>query len=304
MEITCLVALVIVFIADVLEIFTVRRFFAFSRSISGTFTYESWKNLDPEYLKEVFENRVKMSTMAGVTSIMSALSIFALIIPILQVSWILSQGGKRHVGLHVAVCVLALACGFTELITSLMLIGARNAFVFIVEMFDLDDWQLQRSDDESGSGGDGTGYRVLELIDIVVNGMATWLDAFEWVSTFAIMTILFFLVRSERNSGKVTFGKKWTYLGLAIGCIGLFEFLASVLRLSSWVFYSKVSFVILIINTLILLPIWLFVLGRQLPAVRASFENQWVESETEYLRQPTTESLSQTQGPVATSDVL
>jgi hypothetical protein len=170
MEITCLVALVIVFIADVLEIFTVRRFFAFSRSISGTFTYESWKNLDPEYLKEVFENRVKMSTMAGVTSIMSALSIFALIIPILQVSWILSQGGKRHVGLHVAVCVLALACGFTELITSLMLIGARNAFVFIVEMFDLDDWQLQRSDDESGSGGDGTGYRVLELIDIVVNG--------------------------------------------------------------------------------------------------------------------------------------
>lgn len=302
MEISCLIALVLVFIADVLEVVTVRKFFSFNKSLSGGFTVESWEKLDPDFLREVFANRAKMSTLSGITSIMSALSIFALIIPMIQVSWILSQGGKRHVGLHAAVCVLAMACGFTELITSLMMIGARGAFSFIVEMFDLDDWQLQRDNDED-SGGDGTGYRVLEMIDIVVNGMATWMDAFEWVSTFAIMTILFFLVKAERNSGKVTFGKKWSYLGLAIGFFGLFEFIASILRMTSWVFYSRMSFVILICNTLVLLPIWLFVLGRQLPAVRASFENQWVESETEYLRQPT-ESQSQSQRPIATPDVL
>ena len=108
------------------------------------------------------------------------------------------------------------------------------------------------------------------------------MTAFEWFCIFCIMTILFFAIRSQNKSSenpKVTFGRKWSLLGLGIGILGLFEFIANIMKLHSWVYYSRISLVILVINTLVLLPIWLFVLGRQLPAVRASFENKWVEQE-------------------------
>ena len=90
------------------------------------------------------------------------------------------------------------------------------------------------------------------------------------------MTIIFFTVQSDKKykaDGAATFGRKWTVLGLIVGILGLFEFLSDLLRLRSWLTFMKISFVIYIINMLILFPIWLIVLGRQLPAIKASFED-------------------------------
>lgn len=113
--------------------------------------------------------------------------------------------------------------------------------------------------------------------------MTTWINAFEWISIFGIMTILFIVVRSERNysysdAGTETFGIKWATLGLIIGIFGLFEFVAEILRLQSWVTFMEISFVVRSINMFLLVPIYLFVLGRQLPTIKESFE-EWNHSE-------------------------
>ena len=111
--------------------------------------------------------------------------------------------------------------------------------------------------------------------------MLLWMNAFEWICLFGILTLIFFSVRAEHKNlreGAVTFGKKWATLGLVIGILGLFEFLADILRFQYWRFFARASFGIAIVNTLILLPIWFIILGRQLTSIRLSFERM---SETE-----------------------
>ncbi len=113
--------------------------------------------------------------------------------------------------------------------------------------------------------------------------MTNWINAFEWISIFGIMTTLFFVVQSERkyshaNAGAETFGIKWALLGLLIGILGLFDFVAEILRLQSWVTFSTLAFLVRSINMFILVPIYLFILGRQLPVIKGSFE-EWNHSD-------------------------
>jgi hypothetical protein len=290
-EYSCLLAIVITFVSDIVELIPFNRIPEEADSddndggASGTSYFDKWTNLNPSFLEMTFEHRSKYSGLESLSLILGALSTFALIVPIAQVSWILSHGGRRSLGLHSAVVIVAMVMGMCELIVALMTVGARQSFQFITDTFELKDWNLlSATDDESGN--DGTGYRVLELIDFSVNGITTWMNAFEGICLCIIMTLLFLAVRGENLSTgprKATFGQKWSYLGLLIGYLCLFEFLADVIDLQSTYFYGMVSFAFVILNSLVLIPVWLFVLGRQLPSIRYSFENNWGDDEQESL---------------------
>jgi len=161
MEISCLVALVLVVSSNILGAIVTSKTYLRSSS-TYEFSFEDWKELDPAYIERQFEYRLSHVGLANFASIIKALSLLGVFVPILQVSWILSNGGKRRVASHAAICVLALAGGLCELFVNLMMIGVRSAVSWLVTDFNMDDWNEE---------GDGTGWRVLEIVYLTVRGM-------------------------------------------------------------------------------------------------------------------------------------
>jgi hypothetical protein len=162
---SCVVALILVIISEMLSF---NEYFQFFSSNGRTMNFEGWTSLDPDYLKEQFSRGDSLTGMVNFASLAKALSLFAFFVPILQVSWILSNGGKRHLTAHVAICVLAASGGLCELVVNLMMIGIRNVTSFLVNRFNLDDWS-----DSGEGGGDGTGWRVLEIVHLMTRGKST-----------------------------------------------------------------------------------------------------------------------------------
>lgn len=265
MDLSCIIALVFVFISEVLGFFHYKNVF----DRLSDFNMEQYKSLDPQYLESQWYIRTSNPGILNAANMFKAISLFALLLPIMQVAWVLSDGGKRHLTSLVAICILAFSGGFCELLANLLNVGIHNTEKWIVDSFNLSDWN-----DED----DGVGWRVLEIANLSVRGMMTWIDALEWLCIFFIMIILFFTVRYERNFNNSPFGTKWAALGLVFGTLGLFEFIAEMLRLQNWMTFTRVALVFSIINTWILLPVWLFVLSRQLSISKASFED-WKTTE-------------------------
>ena len=83
---------------------------------------------------------------------------------------------------------LAIFGSLNELIARLLMVGMTNAAMWLARDFNLDDWTEE---------GDGTGWRVLEMIHIVTHGMILWVDAFETLAMFGIVSILFYSVATE-----------------------------------------------------------------------------------------------------------
>lgn len=256
MDFSCVIALLLVLTSEFLGFFSYRSFF--SRDADR----QKWHQLDPDYLETQFGTSAGSSGVSNAASIFKAISLFALLLPIVQVAWILSNGGRRHLTSFTAICLLGVSGGLCELIANLMTVGLRTVERWIYNSFNLHSW---------GNENDGSGYRVLELIHLMTNGMTIWVDALEWMCMFFIMVILFFMIRYEVNYNNSAFGTKFAGLGLAIGFLGLFEFIAELLRLRAFRVFAEVSLAISIINTWILLPIWLVVLGKQLSIVKTSF---------------------------------
>jgi len=256
----CLFALLILFVSNILDIIE-RRHFRFSGG-------SSWRELDPDFIKNNFERRSSWHYFSDISSLFSAIGLFSLLLPIFQVSWILSRGGKRKIVLHITLFVIALAGGICELVSNLLMTGVRGAASFLTN-FEMSDWGL------NGDGnGDGVGWRALEISYIMTRGLSTWINAFEWISLSAIFTILFVLVSSEHKhlrEGAVTFDFSWAILGQVIGILAFCEFVSELLRTSSWLVWSRFSHAISIINLWILLPIWLILLGMKLPKIRESY---------------------------------
>ena len=165
MESSCLVALLFVITGNILEAITASKTFLRHRDhasfIDHASTMQNWKDLDPDYIKQNFEYRLSFLGLTNVASMMNAVALFAVFIPMLQVSWILTNGGKRRLASHTAICALALAGGLCELIVNLMMIGIHNVVAWLVSSFNLDDWSEE---------GDGTGWRVLEVVDMTIRG--------------------------------------------------------------------------------------------------------------------------------------
>ena len=121
-------------------------------------------------------------------ALFGAFAWFWLVVPIVQSAWVLSRGGKRLVGPHMLLAAMGICGGIIELLARLLTVGMTNAAQWLAKDFNLDDWD---------SEGDGTGWRVLEMIYIVTRGMLLWIDAFEALALLGIVIVIFYSVASE-----------------------------------------------------------------------------------------------------------
>jgi hypothetical protein len=125
--------------------------------------YEALHELDPTYLMGQWLGGDKTTNGLFLASgIIKTAAWFFFVGPILQVAWILSSGGKRKLGTHVMLSTYALGGTMAELISRLMIIGSYSAAHWIADDFNLANWTT--------SGGDDIGWRVLEVVYIVVQG--------------------------------------------------------------------------------------------------------------------------------------
>jgi len=272
---SCLFAFMLLYVSNILE-FIQRTVLRSGRYGAGGHR-SSFSFNDPNRLEEMFDKRSDHRGFDDTVSMLSAISLFALFVPIFQVSWILSRRGKRGIVRHITLFVLAVAGGVCELLSSLMMTGTRSMASFLSRDFELSDWEIP-------DNGDGIGWKVLELSYIMSRGLTIWVDAFEWLCLGGIFTILFFEVLDEKRQLKesaISFTQAWAILGLIIGQLGWIEFISDILSTSNWWLFPGISHTITIINLWILLPTWLIMLGMKLPKMKQTFEAQGDEREDE-----------------------
>jgi hypothetical protein len=180
-----------------------------------------------------------------------------------KVAWIQSNFGTRMMGLHISVVVLALGGSFAELLSRLLALGSNNALAWMASSFNLDDWNVMVASNSTTNGNlnDEIGWRTLQMIDIAVSGLLLWIDAMEYLFLAGILILLAFSIRTDNQ----LFGKRWARFGVLMAVLGIIEFTFAILRFENWGLFSTFGALINILNQLVLFPVWLIWLGRQLP---------------------------------------
>lgn len=264
-DISCLCVLILIFLSDLLTLISMCRFGGLP--VEG-YDWDSWRSLNRFYIQDSFESRGAWIQFDNFVSLFNSIAFLALFVPIFQVAWITSGGGKRRIGSHIRLFLLAITGGICELLATLMMTGARGASHWIADYFELDNWGI------SENNTDSIGWRVLEISYVMSTSLSLWITTFEWSCLFGIFTILYLEVNEEhirlKGTGK-TFSKSWATLGLIIGFLGMIEFFAELLsqRPGTWTIVTRL---VTISAKWILIPLWLVQLGSQLPQIRTSFE--------------------------------
>jgi len=229
--------------------------------------FSKMKNLDVDYIEVLWHFRRHWKAFEISAGFINALAWFIFTIPVMQMAWILSLGGKRGLWMHATIVALAMFGSFTEFIARLFYVGISGVTEWITKAVNLDDWN---------SAGDGMGWRTLETCHMVTSGMVIWVDAFEWLCLCGILTLIYIsargLMSSPAYSAHLDLGRCWTHLGLFIGLLSLVDFVANVLRFESFGSFSTIAMIISILNRLLLLPLWLFCFGRALAVAASSSE--------------------------------
>mmetsp|Transcript_50179 Transcript_50179/g.60362 ORF Transcript_50179/g.60362 Transcript_50179/m.60362 type:complete len:290 (-) Transcript_50179:255-1124(-) len=238
-------------------------------------------DLDPTYIQEQWVKRADGGTLIFVAGFLNTLAWLFLCVPIVQVGWILSKRGTHKIASHFLLMALAVVGTVVEVIARLMMAGLRGSTVWLSEKFNLANWTAQDSND-------GIGWRVLEMIHVATDGLAMWVDAFEWIALTGVLTIIFFSTRSQwKDQTNLTpsFGLKWSRFGFFIGFLCFFDFLANILRIVEFRRFNRIALGITIVNMLIFFPVWLIIMGMQLHSnkiqeyTKQSMENSEVVEE-------------------------
>ena len=132
------------------------------------FNFEDWKALQPSFLTQEWAHREAMAPLFQTANIFNALAWFFFAIPIVQLAWALSRGGKRSVGVHAAIATFALAGCFSELISRLLVFGSWTCAEWIATSFNLDYWVPEYI---TQGKADMIGWRALEVTFIITEGM-------------------------------------------------------------------------------------------------------------------------------------
>jgi len=257
---TCLAASFFFFSANLLR--CIDRVADFETGVTGIDFYK-WSNLDTEYIEIQWGLRLDKTDLRSAIGVLNVVAWLFFTVPMLQVGWILSKGGKEKLSSCFLLMGLAVAGCTVEIVARLMLEGSSHAGRHLVNKYELNDWPEPF-----------IGWKVLELLHIVTDSMSMWVNAFEWISLSGVLALVFVASYNEINAatGYSSFGKLWSQFSLLISTLCWFDFLAEVLRLVDWVYFSRLATGVSIVNTLLFLPIWLLVLGLHLPAARAQFE--------------------------------
>ena len=245
------------------------------------FDYDLYTNLDPGYIQVEWGFRILNRPQYMSAGIINTFAWFFLMFPIVQLSWILSQGGTKWISLHIAISVLVLTGSLTEWISHVLYIGASMTSELLATQFNLDSWITPTSEDQIG-------WRTLEITHIVTYGFISSIGAIEWIFLAIVMLLIHISVkRWRRNVDSTTFGACWNALGLFIALMCVLEFIAEVLRLDGFKTFSQIAFWYSAVNRLVLIPVWLIILGTRLPYANLKL-NQQVHMREQ--QQPLTES--------------
>lgn len=274
MDIACVLAALLFFIGNILYVvYNVLEVESIHNIHKGEF-----KNLDSEYIEDLWKSRRQFESIEIASSLINALAWSMFAVPILQLTWILSLGGKRNIAMHTTIAVMCLGACFTEFISLLFSVGMSNVTEWITKELNLSDWV-----DSAGRFHDNVGWRTVELCALIYSGMVLWVEMFEWFAIFAMLLLLYFSVRGlmttpmnvDGSGGgqlSFTFGKCWAHLGLFISLLALLDFASQVLRLVQWRMFTEIGLLLGIINRLIFFPLWLCLLGKQLSVASNSIE--------------------------------
>ena len=188
--------------------------------------------------------------------------------PMVQVSWILSQGGTKWISLHVTIAILVLTGSLTEWISHVLYIGSSMTAELVATQFNLSSWI-------SADTTDNIGWRTLEITHIVTFGLVSIIGAIEWIILALVMILVHVSVKRWRSSvDSTTFGGAWNALGLFVALMCILEFVTEVLRLDGIKYFSQIAFWYSSVNRIILLPTWLLILGLRLPYASLKLNQQ------------------------------
>jgi len=121
----------------------------------------SWRSLDSEYLEGRWEYRSSINLILQLTHLFNALAWLFFIVPIIQLAWALSRGGRRRVGIHAAIAGFGIAACISEVTARLLMLGASERALRISRSFNLDNWVPT-------STNDLLGWKALEVSHLVV----------------------------------------------------------------------------------------------------------------------------------------
>lgn len=93
--------------------------------------------------------------------------------------------------------------------------------------------------------------------------MILWIDAFEWIALFCMLTLLYFSIGTQPKEQR-SLPIWWARMGLVIAFLSFIDFSADVLRLEDWPTFGIIAVISSLVNTVILLPLWLILLSCQL----------------------------------------
>lgn len=219
------------------------------------FNQANWKSLDSTYLAQQWEFRRGLAPLLQASSIFNAAAWLLMLVPILQLTFHLSKGGKRKVGVHTAIASFSIVACFTEVTSRILFFGAWGSASQVSTDFNLDNWV---------SNGDAMGWKSLEVSWQITYGLLRWIDAFEWICLFAILTLLYFSIGTQ-SSAQRKLPMWWARLGVIIAFLSIIDFTADLLPLNQYVGFARFSIIVALFNSMIMLPGWLCSLSYYLP---------------------------------------
>lgn len=256
MNFLCLLSAIFFFVGNVVTIV----YYAIDyRHANLTENLDDYLELDPQYLMTRWSFRSESFPMYISAGILNTLAWFLFMFPVVQLSWILSQGGTKWISAHVAMAIFVLTGSLTEWIASFLYIGSSMTAQLLVQNFNLDNWI-------SENAGDFLGWRTLEVTHVVSFGLVSIVGAIEWILMAIIMMIIHFSVRRwQRQVDQTTFGACWNALGLFISLFCILEFVTEVLRLyGASRYFNQLAFWYSASLRLVFIPTWLLILGMRL----------------------------------------
>lgn len=221
------------------------------------FDYEQFTLLQPGYIQADWAFRRENQALEIAGGFINAFSWLLLSIPMIQATIILSRGGTRQLSNHMFISVLIIAGCAMEFLARFMHLGIMQWGTWLSTEYNLVNWATPTS-------GDNIGWRTLEVSHLVNYGTIIWIDSFEFLCLGLALVLFYASVNSLPPDGPVL-TRALAGFGLFIGLFSLADFVAGVLRLHDWGTFRILSMLISVINRLILLPLFLLVLGRQLP---------------------------------------
>jgi hypothetical protein len=231
-----------------------------------SFNKAEYLTLEPDSIEYEWLRRIDSRGLEYAAGFLKGAFWIVFSLPIVQMAWVLSRNGTRSVGCNFGIMIFTLAGSWSKWFTAIFWNGIYISFIQLAKNFNLSNWlnsidaqQFQLEDE------DGLGWRVLEVNFIVTRGLVLVVNAVEWICLAVIFILTFLSVKEWRKEDVSSFGGKWNSMGLFIGVLAAFNFILEVVAFEwsplVWIFFILYSALI----RLILIPLWIIILGFQLP---------------------------------------